>query len=317
MYKVLIVGAGQLGSRHLQGVKKAKEELDIWVCDINPESLRVAEERYEQIEAITPKVAHFVDNIEAAPKDIDVAIIPSTSISRCAIVETLLKNHTVKYMILEKFLFPRLADYEKVSALLNASKTKTYVNCPMRLYESYKKIAPMIDSNSPIQYIMEGRDWGLCCNAIHHIDMFMYLTNEHTYSVNLEKVNPEVIPSKRNGYIELRGAMRFATPKGSTLTLISDLEHEDGYLVRIQNGETLFVVNEATGDVMINGELIHTHTPYQSELSGAVVDTLINTGTCGLTTYEESKEYHKTFLSAVLPYVNKLQGCDSDCCPIT
>lgn len=317
MYNVLIVGAGQLGSRHLQGVKKAQAELDIWVCDINPESLRVAEERYEQIEATTSKVAHFIDNIDAAPKDIDVAIIPSTSMSRCAIVENLLKNHNVKYMILEKFLFPRMADYEKVSALLKASKTKAYVNCPMRIYESYYKIAQMIDGNSLIHYVVEGRDWGLCCNAIHHIDMFMNLTQEHSYSVNLEKVIPEVIPSKRNGYIELRGTMRFETPKGSTLTLISDLEHEEGYLVRLQNGETLFVVNEATGDVKINDELIHTHTPYQSELSGAVVDTLINIGTCGLTTYEESKEYHKLFLSAVLPYVNKLQGFDSDCCPIT
>ena len=44
MKTILIAGAGQLGSRHLQGVKTSKYELDIWVYDLSEDSLKVAEE---------------------------------------------------------------------------------------------------------------------------------------------------------------------------------------------------------------------------------------------------------------------------------
>lgn len=36
MKTILIAGAGQLGSRHLQGAKMSRNELDIWVYDLRP-----------------------------------------------------------------------------------------------------------------------------------------------------------------------------------------------------------------------------------------------------------------------------------------
>ena len=38
-YKVLIAGAGQIGSRYLQGMVKFSEPLTIWVYDISPSAL--------------------------------------------------------------------------------------------------------------------------------------------------------------------------------------------------------------------------------------------------------------------------------------
>ena len=35
MYKIAVIGAGQLGSRHLQGLKLSKLKSDIWVVDNN------------------------------------------------------------------------------------------------------------------------------------------------------------------------------------------------------------------------------------------------------------------------------------------
>ena len=73
MKTILIAGAGQLGSRHLQGVKTSKNELDIWVYDLCKESLKVAEVRYNQVESKN-KTAHFVDTLEEVPNNIDVLI---------------------------------------------------------------------------------------------------------------------------------------------------------------------------------------------------------------------------------------------------
>lgn len=46
MYKIAVIGAGQLGSRHLQGLKLSKLKSDIWVVDNNPNSLQIAQQRY-------------------------------------------------------------------------------------------------------------------------------------------------------------------------------------------------------------------------------------------------------------------------------
>ena len=47
---VLIVGAGQLGSRYLQSLKKVKSSLNIYVVDINQNSLNIAKDRWDEIE---------------------------------------------------------------------------------------------------------------------------------------------------------------------------------------------------------------------------------------------------------------------------
>ena len=48
MYKIAVIGAGQLGSRHLQGLKLSKLKSDIWVVDNNSNSLQIAQQRYEE-----------------------------------------------------------------------------------------------------------------------------------------------------------------------------------------------------------------------------------------------------------------------------
>lgn len=52
MYKVAIIGADQLGSRHLQGLKTAVSPLSISVVDSSNESLQIAKERYDTVQAV-------------------------------------------------------------------------------------------------------------------------------------------------------------------------------------------------------------------------------------------------------------------------
>ena len=46
---ILITGAGQLGSRYLQGLNNCRETLDIYVNDISEQSLQIAKQRWEQV----------------------------------------------------------------------------------------------------------------------------------------------------------------------------------------------------------------------------------------------------------------------------
>lgn len=317
MNTVLIAGAGQLGSRHLQGVKTSNHKLDIWVYDLSETSLKKAKEYYDQIEATTEKVVHFVTSLDSVPMEIDVVIVASSSNPRAIIVKQILAVKYVKYMVLEKFLFTRLADYDEIGALIRDKGVKTWVNCTRRMLDIYNYVRKNIDSTKPIEYVHVGKDWGLCCNSIHFIDMLMCLSGEDDYSIDLTSIDKEIIESKRLGYIELRGTEIITTPKGNKLILSSLNEFEGDAKSTIKNGERVIEIFEEKELVVINGVSKHIGLQYQSKLSGVLVDVLIETSNCPLTPYNLSAKYHVQFLNNVLHFVNKLKDIDSDSCPIT
>ena len=49
MFKILLIGAGQLGSRHLQGLLKFQKKQFIYVLDRSEDSLTVAKKRAAEI----------------------------------------------------------------------------------------------------------------------------------------------------------------------------------------------------------------------------------------------------------------------------
>ena len=317
MYTILIVGAGQLGSRHLQGAKTSHNELDIWVYDLSEESLTIAKERYNQVISQTAKLVHYVQSLDFVPKEIDVTIVATSSKPRYDIVKQILTHHEVKYLVLEKFLFPRLSDYDEIQKLIEEKNVKTYVNCPRRMYESYHIAKDYIDSSQPIRMFFKGKDWGLCCNSIHFIDIFMYLSKSLDYDLNTDNIIPEVVDSKRNGYVELRGTEIITSENGSTLELLSTTDYEGDGSVVILSGSNKISIQESKGIIFVNDKSMRFNVLFQSSLSGVFVDNLLDNDICSLTPYYESAKYHKKYLEKILPLINKLRGWTSDSCPIT
>ena len=152
MKKVSIIGAGQLGSRHLQGLKTAQSEMGIWVIDASEESLKVAKERCEAVESKTPKTVHYEQNIDVLPQNLDLVIVATGSKPRASIIKALLAHSTVSYLVLEKFLFTRLQDYDEIEALLKEKGVKSWVNCPRRMWPSYEAIKKLINKDKPVSF---------------------------------------------------------------------------------------------------------------------------------------------------------------------
>ena len=77
--KLLLVGAGQLGSRYLQGLAHVDTPLSITVVDPSLESLGVAKSRYRQtVDSIASTVAHkisFEQNLLQIPSCIDICCV--------------------------------------------------------------------------------------------------------------------------------------------------------------------------------------------------------------------------------------------------
>lgn len=316
MKTVLIAGAGQLGSRHLQGVKTSKHEFDIWVYDLSEDSLAVAEERYNQVESDN-KTAHFVNSLDLVPAELDVVIVASSSKPRYTIVSQLLSTHSVKYLVLEKFLFPKLSDYSEIDELLKKKGVMTWVNCPRRMWEGYEYIKSLIVPELPVEYTFEGGEWGMCCNTIHFVDIFMALNGAASFEFCIDDLEQEVVDSKRPGYVEIHGTERFTTANGSVLRLTSTTAFDGVSRSIIKNGNNIIEYFEGKGEIVVNGELKNVPVHYQSGLSGILIDELLEKGSCRLANYEQSASYHVAYLSKIAPFINKIKGWTSESCPIT
>ena len=317
MYKVAIIGAGQLGSRHLQGLKGAASPLAITVMDSSNESLQVSRERYEAISAVGEKTINSATSIQELPTELDLVIIATGSKPRAAIVKSLLEQSSVRYLVLEKVLFPVLDEYKEIANLLKAKQVRCWVNCPRRMYGMYKQIKETIDTTKPVYMTNADENWGLCCNAIHMIDIFMYLTGEDSYTVDTNGLNNAIEDSKRGGYIEMTGMLKVKTPKGNELTLISENNFTGEKNFLIENGDDLYTISEGEGYIL-HGKKYDYAMPYQSQLTGLLADELLKTGGCSLTPYFFSASYHKPFIEAMLSKYNEIKDTpDNKILPIT
>lgn len=317
MYRIAVIGAGQLGSRHLQGLMKARNEMEVWVIDQSCDSLQVAKERCEQVEKTTPKIVNYADSIDKLPDSLDLVIVATGSKPRAAIVKSLLAHSRVRYAVLEKFLFTKLAEYDEVAELLSSNHVKCWVDCTRRMFECYADVRSLIDQSKPVVMEHYGQNWGLCCNTVHFIDLWMYLAGDSPFDVDLSEVEPRVLESKRKGYIEINGKETFVSKDGDKLTLACYDTYEGDSSIRIENASNLIVVDEAKRQWSYNGEMHDARFYMQSEISGKMADEILEKGESRLVDYLSSAEYHKPYLMAVMDFMNKIQGWESDSCPIT
>ena len=134
--QIAIIGAGQLGSRHLQGILKSSFEFDVYVVDPYLSSLEVAEDRAGEIEHLHE--VFFEESISRLPRVLDLVIVATNSDVRLSVLKQLLDHSQVGLLILEKVLFQSLHEYEEAQEILESTRTKTFVNHSRRKQEIYK-----------------------------------------------------------------------------------------------------------------------------------------------------------------------------------
>jgi predicted dehydrogenase len=128
--KFAVIGAGQLGSRHLQALGRVGGRNDIFIVDPNADSRRVARERFNEFNPGFLGKLYELESLLELPAELDVAIVATTSNVRLAVLATLMKSSKVRYLLLEKVLFQDLAQYQQAAELLQMQIGRVWVNCP-------------------------------------------------------------------------------------------------------------------------------------------------------------------------------------------
>ena len=323
-YTIVIIGSGQLGSRHLQGVLAMNLPLNVEVLDPNFNSLLLAKERALEIPLNKNILSiKYLSRIEELTTKIDLCIISTNSDIRLKVISDLVLHASIKNILLEKILFQNITDYTEAKNIFTTYSIKVWVNCPRRMYQIYKAIKNEISSIDKITVTVLGGEWGLACNSIHFLDLFAFLTEDNQIDYNTEGIT-KVVKSKRLGFYEFGGSIFVKNKNSSELLLHSRLNNQSTSIINIISNNNFWTIDEGLGKIYTNSNTNNWITtelnfaiPYQSKLTNIVCENILLNERCDLPTFEDSKEIHKNMILEFTK-IFSLNGIDvSNGCPIT
>ncbi len=316
-YQVLVAGAGQLGSRYLQGLSKCALPLRIHVVDVSPESLLVAEQRWNEVAvAGFGHEISFHNSFDEIPGRIEVAIVATTAGARSSVVGKIADRSVVRYWVLEKVLAQSETGLEEILAHISGC-AGAWVNTPRRMMPWHKQIKLELGLKQPMALRFNGGAWGLACNAVHLLDLLAWWSGEALEEVRTEALEQQWVGSKRSGFFEVFGTLEatFSCGTKAFLTAQPDAQNES---LELTDGDMTWLINEEEGVASrSDGKVVTGSIRYQSQMSAELVERILECGSCDLPTLDESVALHRVFLRRMLEHWRQSGHSDSVDVPIT
>lgn len=195
--KVLIIGAGRMGVRHLQGVLAVKEVENVTILDINQAALDAVSDVFQNDPRL--RTALFA---EYKPASQDACIIASTARNRKPLID-LAVACSCKNLMIEKPLGQSYKEVEDLVAYLDTLPLTTVVNLNMRQYECIKKLARDLvaipQAQGPKTITLNTGTLGIGCNGIHYLDKMFFILGADRAKIVDAEVEDTIIPSGRGG----------------------------------------------------------------------------------------------------------------------
>ena len=314
--KIVLIGAGNIGSRYLQGLAKLNFNAEIIVFDISKKALEIAEDMVKDTKNTYPITYKFINSFNKISGDFDLAIISTTSSKRVEIIKDLKSNYKVDAWILEKVLAQSIEELNEIIHHLDFS-SKVWVNTPRRIMPWYKNIKDNLNKSGTVYDVeITGGGWGLACNSIHFIDVFSWINESKVKSVYSNEIK-SWFPSKRNNYFEAIGSIKIIFNNESSLKLFCK-EEEEEIKISINTTKGRWNIYEEQGIAFgPNKEILKGEIVYQSAMTSHLVEEIITTGKCNLPNISESTTIHIKMIESFLNSWNNINGCNDSKIKIT
>ena len=315
---VAVIGAGQLGSRHLQGLSKLVQDCTLHIVDPSDSSIAEARKRISEIKLAKPKKVCSHYSPETLPASVELAIIATTSDTRLAAMKSLCSSSSAQFLILEKVLFQNPSHFVEARKLLESQSIKCWVNCPRRANFEYSELRDFFGGEPLTFMAVNGGGWGLGCNAIHFLDLLAFFSGRTEFSFDTSLLDRETRYGKREGFIEISGTLR-GDCSGISFALRSAWGGKGRHIISLYSDTKVAVIDEIGSKVWrINedtSECTDFNVPFQSNLTTSLANSILTDGICDLPTYDESLLVHMPFLKALSKHLGS--GDSNGSVPIT
>lgn len=322
--KVLLIGCGQLGSRHLQALACLDEISQIDVMDINPASFVLGKERLKGLQGVNNKICiQWHASLDDIRFGVDLCVVATSAHGRVDQVKALIERGCKRF-ILEKIVAQSMKEYDELLRLCDKADVKAWVNMPTRSFQVHKYIKSRLSSREPITFMEVGGNWGLACNGIHYIDLFVYYDKSSILEPEAFLIDPLLHSSKRGEeYKDLSGVMCGRSDKGSRVVISYAKDHKSADLVTIFSTKARFIVDifnswaqEEAGDGQWRRIDIQENT-YVSYTTKIFAQDILMKDDCELPSLKEARISHSFLLDNLQAHFNRLMGQHLKYCPTT
>ena len=322
--KILIVGCGELGSRHLQAVSRMKEVGEVYVVDSQRVSLERAKQRLGEVSDHNPAITyHWKESLEGIPPG-DCCIVATQAAGRERLIRLIAETVGYRRYLIEKIATQSIEEYESLMEFAQQSNLQIWVNCKTRAYGIHQLIKSKLKSNESIVFTRISGNFGLASNGIHSADLFQYYTQAPAILLTAARIDPILHTTKR-GQCDLSGTLLGYTSGGSELVITAAAGHEQPDLISITAASGRYLVDQFQQYALECSEqtqgrwspILFKENWMVSEMTKGFVTDILTKETCLLPTLQQCYPAHEFILNALLPHFNELQKIDSVLCPVT
>jgi hypothetical protein len=320
--RILVVGSGNVGSRHVQAVLKLKGKLSLDIVEPSEVALNLTKERIAEIphnkDDFDIKLYRSLSEIK---KESDLVIVATTAVGREKIISNLLeKGH--RNFIIEKMVCQSKKEYNNLITKFKEFNAKGWVNTARRYFKAYQSLKELFKDEKIVTLSVVAGNRGLGCNAIHYIDLFSWFANSYEVKLNGDYLHDEIYENKRGeNLLEFSGTVVGAAKNDSRMSItflpfesISDVVSIVGKDFHVNINETQEKVHLIEGSV---SSPLKYKNEYVSSITSTIIEEIISQGTCGLPSLTDSSFAHIELFRIFNLHIKKITGKEPDLCPIT
>ena len=296
---VAVIGLGNIGKRHVQSLLNLKLDLSILIVENDPEKFFSFKREFSrEISSNSYIDINFRDHLFSG-LSVDVCIVATQNTFRHEIIEFLNTNNNILSWILEKPLSNSLESLLHINSSLEDCEA-AYVNLTRETMESYISFKSNFSQKIKLceRILITGNEWGLASNAIHFLRVFEWLTDSKFIDLHFEGSN-QLIPTKREGFFDLRSKLVGVMSNGSIIELIDSAQF-NRIEIKLIFPDSEFFIYEEESLLIIDDLATDIFTlELQSSLTGNYVRDLITFGNCKLPILKSVLDLERMMLMAL------------------
>jgi predicted dehydrogenase len=244
--KVVIIGFGRMGQRHLQVVRGLGLDL-VGVCDQNMEGLADIADKA----GVSAGIRY--DNAQVMLKAIrpQCVIVATTAPTHCEYTCAAAENGA-KYILCEKPMAVSLEECDRMIRVCCQAGALLAVNHQMRFMEQYTEAKKVVQSEAfgaLASVTVVAGNFGMAMNASHYFEMFRYITDERAEEVTAWFTETLLANPRGPQFQDRAGSVRLITASGRRFYLDAGEDQGHGFQVIYAGKFGQLVVNELFGEM--------------------------------------------------------------------
>jgi len=318
MNSITLVGCGNIGSRHLQGLAKLSKKVKIKIVEPNKSAVILAKKRLEEIPDYHKHDYEWHTSLDDLSKS-EIVIIATLSRGRLKIIHELLKKENKKFLI-EKMVCQSKQEYDFILKEFKKFSATGWVNTSRRYFKSYNKIKSIFGKKYPINMTIIAGNLGLGSNAIHFVDLFSWFNEKNILELNGDFLHHIIHKNKRSKeFFEFSGTIFGKISNEATLTISFSSYENMPLTVDISTKNKRIIVNESEEKILPIqiSSTIDFKTEYQSTLTTIIVKDILTKNNCKLPLLNDSYLLHCEIFKIFNKHLNKILKKRFIVCPIT